>query len=339
MTNISISPGALVISLDLELYWGMRDIISVENYEKNLQGVRQALPAILELFERYKIHATWATVGFLYYSDVKQLQRNLPQALPSYQKEELSPLKYIRNLDQEDNKQLHFCPDLIELIKQCPGQEIGTHTFSHYYCLEKGQTQTQFKADLNAAIKVAKKANVETKSLVFPRNQYNQNYLEELSQCGITSYRGNESSSIYNSEAGDGDLLRKRILRLIDAYINLTGQNCYTWSQLNSEYPLNIPASRFLRPYSAKLKYLDTLRLRRITSGLKYAATRGLVYHLWWHPHNFGVNLPKNLDFLEKILQSYQKLNIQHQMQSLSMGEIAELYTVMPQEVSQVPII
>lgn len=334
MTNMS--PGILAISLGLELYWGMKDIIALEDYEKNLQGVRQALPAILELFKRYEIHATWATVGFLYYSDIKQLQRNLPQELPSYEDKELSPFKYIHNLSREYDKQLHFCPDLIESIKQCPGQEIATHTFSHYYCLEEGQTQAQFRADLNAAIEIAKKANIETKSLVFPRNQYNPAYLEDLYQCGITSYRGNENNPIYNSELGDGDRLSKRILRLIDAYINLTGQNCYSRPQLNSEYPLNIPSSRFLRPYSAKLKYLDILRLRRITSGLKYAATRGLIYHLWWHPHNFGVNLQENLDFLEKILQSYQKLHTQHQMQSFSMGEITELCTVLPREVEKV---
>jgi hypothetical protein len=65
-----LSLGTLVISLDLELYWGMRDVISIDDYQKHLVGVRQAIPAILELFEKYKIHATWATVGFLYYADM-----------------------------------------------------------------------------------------------------------------------------------------------------------------------------------------------------------------------------------------------------------------------------
>ncbi len=48
------------------------------------------------------------------------------------------------------------------------------------------------------------------------------------------------------------------------------------------------------------------------------------MYHLWWHSHNFGVNLDENIDFLEKILQYYQQLNIQGKMQSLNMGEITE---------------
>jgi peptidoglycan/xylan/chitin deacetylase (PgdA/CDA1 family) len=323
MNNSSL--GTLTISLDLELYWGMRDIISIDNYRKNLQGVRQALPAILELFKKYQIHATWAAVGFLYYADVEQLQKNIPRQLPSYDKPALDPYQYINTLEKESNQQLHFCPDLIELIKQYSGQEIATHTFSHYYCLETGQTQEQFKADLQAATATAKKANIDTASLIFPRNQYNQAYLGEVADCGINCYRGNETSFIYNDEKGNGDRSDKRILRLLDNYLNLTGQNCYSWSDLRSSYPINIPASRFLRPYSAKVKFLDGLRLRRITSGLEYAANRGLVYHLWWHPHNFGVNLAENLSFLEKVLQSYQKLNTQDKMQSRTMSEIAQL--------------
>ena len=323
----SLKQGKLVISLDLELYWGMRDIISIDDYQQHLLGVSQALPAILELFARYDIHATWATVGFLFYANLQQLQANLPQSQPSYQQAELSPYQYIQTLKIDKECKLHFCPDLIELISQYPGQEIGTHTFSHYYCLETGQTQAEFKADLMAAIATAKQAKIATKSLVFPRNQCNQAYLETIAECGISSYRGNETHPIYNDEGGDGDRLPKRILRLLDAYINLTGHNCYERSQLGSSYPVNIPASRFLRPYSPSLKYLDPLRLRRITSGLKYAASRGKIFHLWWHPHNFGVNLAENLSFLEKILQTYQELNAQNKMQSLNMQEIAELYT------------
>ncbi|MEL6928307.1 MAG: polysaccharide deacetylase family protein, partial [Cyanobacteria bacterium J06600_6] len=317
--------GNIVISLDLELYWGMRDIVSINDYQQHLAGVRQAIPAILELFKRYNIHATWATVGFLFHANLEQLKANLPQQQPNYQDSKLSPYKYIQTPDAEENQELHFCPDLLELIKQYSGQEIGTHTFSHYYCLERGQNKAEFKADLMAAIESAKLTNTTTNSLVFPRNQYNQSYLETVADCGISSYRGNETSSIYNDEAGDGDRLPKRMLRLLDAYFNLTGHNCYSRSQLSSSYPVNIPASRFLRPYSPRLKYLDPLRLRRITSGLKYAARQGQTYHLWWHPHNFGVNLTENLSFLENILQTYQKLNAQNKMQSLNMQEIAEL--------------
>ncbi|GAB4528315.1 MAG: polysaccharide deacetylase family protein [Pleurocapsa sp.] len=321
----NINPGTLVISLDFELYWGMRDLVSLADYEQQLSGVRQAVPAILDLFKQYNISATWAIVGFLYYQNAEELKSNFPSQLPSYHNRELSPYSYVATLNPESDRNLHFCEELIDLIKQYPRQEIGTHTFSHYYCLEPGQTAAEFKVDLEAAIATANRKNIDIKSLVFPRNQYNQAYLEVLKEVGITSYRGNETSQIYNSIDGDGGKLSKRLLRLLDSYLDLSGHNCYSLTQLKAGYPVNIPSSRFLRPYSDKLKHFDSLRLRRITSGIAYAAQHGLVYHLWWHPHNFGTNLDQNLHFLEKILRFYQELEQQNKMRSLTMEQLADI--------------
>lgn len=316
--------GIFTISLDFELYWGMRELISLEDeaFRQRLRGVDRAIPAILKLFEKYNIRATWAVVGFLYFKNSQELQANLPTKLPEYQNRELSPYDDVKNSDVENNC-YKFCPELIEQIRQSPGQEIGTHTFSHYYCLEAGQTQSEFQTDLQAAVATAKRANVETESLVFPRNQYNEEYLATISQLGLTSYRGNEKNWLHDWDNGKGNKLERRLLRLVDAYLPLTGHNCYSLEQLKSSCPVNIPSSRFLRPYSATLKPLNSLKLRRITSDLDYAAREGLVYHLWWHPHNFGIDLKPNLDFLQKVLEHYQSLKEKYQMQSLNMGEIA----------------
>src|SRR3546814_10818209 len=59
----SAGRGALVISLDLELMWGMRDHATTRDYGHRVLGEREAIPAMLELFEKSGIHATWATVG------------------------------------------------------------------------------------------------------------------------------------------------------------------------------------------------------------------------------------------------------------------------------------
>lgn len=320
--------GILTISLDFELYWGMRELVSLEDedFRQRLLGVYQAIPALLELFKQYNVHATWAAVGFLYFEDAIALQENLPTKLPGYDQGELCPYQDIESSDSATNK-FKFCPELIELIQKYPGQEIGTHTFSHYYCLEEGQTQDEFQADLQAAIKAAKQANLETKSLVFPRNQYNEDYLTTIAELGLTNYRGNETHWLYDWENGNGNNLNRRLLRLADSYLSISGHNCYSIEQLKAQYPINIPSSRFLRPHSAKLKPLESLKLKRITSCLDYAAQEGLVYHLWWHPHNFGADLEQNLEFLQKILEHYQGLNQQYGMQSLSMGEIAALCT------------
>ena len=324
-TSDRATKGIFTISLDFELYWGMRELISLEDaaFRQRLEGVYQAIPAILKLFEEYNIQATWAVVGFLHCENSQELQANLPTQLPQYQSQELSPYTEAKE-ENPATRQYKFCPELIELIQNCPGQEIGTHTFSHYYCLEKGQTEAEFKADLQAAINVATKANLATKSLVFPRNQYNEQYVNTMSELGLTSYRGNEANWLHQWNEGKGNNIERRLLRLLDTYLPVTGKNCYSLEQLRANYPINIPSSRFLRPYSATLKSLDPLKLKRIISELDYAAREGLVYHLWWHPHNFGINLAENLKFLTKILEYYQRLNKKHGMRSLNMEKIAQ---------------
>ena len=59
-------------------------------------------------------------------------------------------------------------------------------------------------------------------------------------------------------------------------------------------------------------------------NSMTHAAKNGLTYHLWWHPHNFGINLTENLAFLEKILQHYQKLAVKYSFNSVSMTGLAE---------------
>ncbi len=109
----------------------------------------------------------------------------------------------------------------------------------------------------------------------------------------------------------------------MDAYLNLSGHNCYSDDYMKGIRPINIPASRFLRPYSTKDEILESLKLRRITSGMTYAAKKNLTYHLWWHPHNFGINQNENFAFLKKILMHYKALNEKYNFQSLTMKELA----------------
>ena len=63
--------------------------------------------------------------------------------------------------------------------------------------------------------------------------------------------------------------------------------------------------------------------MRRILDDLTYAATQGLVYHLWWHPHNFGENIQENFAFLKAILDRHRMLKQMYGMESLNMGDIA----------------
>ena len=68
---------------------------------------------------------------------------------------------------------------------------------------------------------------------------------------------------------------------------------------------------------------MENLRLRRILKGMEHAARHGEVFHLWWHPHNFGANLAENMAVLRRIAEHFRHLQARYGMQSLSMAEVA----------------
>src|SRR5215475_4530212 len=57
----------VVWSLDFELRWGVHDVLGLDRdrYRKNLEGAREAVPKLLQLFTQRGVRATWATVGAL----------------------------------------------------------------------------------------------------------------------------------------------------------------------------------------------------------------------------------------------------------------------------------
>lgn len=320
--------GKFVISLDFELMWGVRDKRSLEDYGENILGVWQVLPLMIELFEKYNIKATFATVGFLFATSKDDLLKFCPEKSPEYKDLNLSPYNGYLNKVNDSNYKYHFASELIDLIRSYPNQEIATHTFSHYYCLEPGQNQDNFEQDILAAIQIAERKDIQIKSLVFPRNQFNDDYLEVIRSLGITSYRGNERSWMYNAVNGQGEKIFRRAFRLIDAYINISGHHCYSIDKIKLNRPYDIPSSRFLRPYSERLKIFEWLRLRRIRESMSYAAKRGEVFHLWWHPHNFGLNQKENMYFLSQILAHYKELNNKFDFESITMKELSDKLSI-----------
>ena len=318
------SPGALVISLDFEINWGVRDQQTLAQYGTNLLGVRPAIPAMLALFAEYDLHVTWATVGLLFFETKAEMLAQLPAVRPDYADANLSPYLVLDQVGPDEaHDPYHFGRSLINQIRATPGQEMASHTFCHYYCLERGQTVEPFRHDLQTALRVAAAQGMQLKSLVFPRNQYNADYLATCREAGISSYRGNEQSWIYKERSEEQQALYKRGARLLDAYLNLSGQHTARWADMARSFPYNIPASRFLRPWSGRLKPLESLRLRRILKGMEYAARHSEVFHLWWHPHNFGANLAENMAVLRRIAEHFRLLQARYGMQSLSMAEVA----------------
>ncbi|MCU0679668.1 MAG: polysaccharide deacetylase family protein, partial [Planctomycetes bacterium] len=190
--------GTFIISLDFELYWGVRDAVSLDRCRANILGAREVIPRILDILGGYNIHATWAVVGFLFFSSRDELRAGLPKLLPVYNDKKYSPYEYLKNIGQNENEDpCHFGLSLVKKIAAAPGQEVSSHTFGHYYSLETGQDRESFRADLRAAKEAAGRVGVEIKSVVFPRNQINPEYLPICREEGIGAVRGNENSWLY----------------------------------------------------------------------------------------------------------------------------------------------
>jgi peptidoglycan/xylan/chitin deacetylase (PgdA/CDA1 family) len=317
----------LVISLDFELMWGVRDRVgNCDPYVVNLRGARFAIPRLLEVFEEFEVAATWATVGFLFAASRLEREELAPALRPSYTDPRLSPYEETTGNDEEEDP-LHFAGSLIERIRRTPRQEIGTHTFSHYYAREKGQSQDDFGADLDAAIAIAARRGIELKSIVFPRNQHNPNYDDILMEKGITAFRGNPTSYAWRFvDNAESQGAPKRALRLLDSYLGITGAGTISWSGVLQANGLsNVRASYPIRPYAPRWRLLDSTRLMRIKKSIGHAARNKEILHLWWHPHNFGRHTDENLSFLRSIFQEFERWRRDEAMLTLTMAEVAEM--------------
>lgn len=325
-TNDGPDFGALVFSVDFELHWGVRDLCPPDgSYRENLLGERVAAPQMLKLFDEYGVAATWATVGFLFARTRDELEHFSPALRPNYDDPALSPYDEPLGADERRDP-LHYAASLIDEIRRRPNQEIGTHTFSHYYCLERGQTEAEFRADLQSAAAIAKQHGITPTSIVFPRNQHNPAYASALRDAGITCYRGTEQSWMYRDTVGPAQPSHVRAGRLADSYLNLSGTNLTAWDDVVEPSGLaNIPSSRFLRPHIPRLRALEKLRLKRVLDAMREAAEEGRILHLWTHAHNLGVNMETNFAFLRAVCEEFRVLQNRYGMRSLTMASAAAI--------------
>ena len=321
---MKLDQGHLLISLDFELFWGVFDVRSLESYKYNLKKVSEIIPRLLKLSDRYNIKLTFATVGFLLAKNKEELIQYSPEIKPNYSNFIFSPYRLLNGIGYNETEDpFHYASSLVSQIQQNGNHEIASHTFCHYYCNESGQIAEEFEEDLLANINIAKQHDINIKSIVFPRNQINEAYLKICAKHGVLSYRGIETHWMYNTK--DTKQLGKpinRVYRLMDTYLNISGHNTH---DLEINHGLvNIASSRFLRPYSKKLFFLEHLKIQRIKRGMTYAAKHKQVYHLWFHPHNFGDNTNKNFKALEELFIHYSMLKNTYNFESKTMKNLTE---------------
>jgi peptidoglycan/xylan/chitin deacetylase (PgdA/CDA1 family) len=320
-TARSQTSGGLVISLDFELQWGVRDIKRLNATQREiLLATRAGVPRLLDLFDEFSIHATWATVGLLFAHSKKEAEAFRPKRWPNYKDVRLQP--YLETTgDDERSDPFHFAPSLISMIAERKGQEIASHSFSHYYCMEPGQTGEDFEADLQSAVAIAANSGYKLRSYVFPRNQANPAYLPYLEKAGIWSYRGTEPVATKMAYSfAEQRHPHKRLARLVDSFVNVDGFQTFKWPGYSSL--TSVPSSRYLRAYRPVFSPFERWLIERIQTAMTHAAQTGEIYHLWWHPEDFATNYDRNLRLLRHVLEIFQECRDRYGMTSLSMADV-----------------
>lgn len=317
--------GRFIISLDFELMWGVCDHRSVGDYGDAILGGRRAIPLMLDLFRKHQVRATWATVGLLFARNRDEMRSFAPTVQPNYGAANLSPYPDLTDVvgkDEQDDP-YHFGRSLLDQIAQAEGQEIASHTYGHVYALEPGMSAAAWSADIQAACAIADHAGHTLRSIVFPRNQMGPEQIRICQDQGMTAWRGVPKGRIYRTRSGAEQSLPVRALRLLDGAVPVLGDQSFDMPA-PQEGGINIPASRFLRPWSSRMPIYSRLHQARILREMETAATQGKHYHLWWHPHNMGRNTAQNMAQLEVILGAFVRLRDQYGFESNTMADIAE---------------
>jgi peptidoglycan/xylan/chitin deacetylase (PgdA/CDA1 family) len=265
-------PGALCISIDLELAWGVWDRPTRDYFELCAQKERMIVRRLLALFSRYDVSATWAVVGRL-----------------------LDPLGPVP-VASATGRHVWYAPDLVEAINRAaPTQEIGSHSFAHIYC--QRTSRAAMREDLDAAKAIHIRHGLEWHSFVFPRNQVA--HVDLLRDAGMHAFRSADVG--WHMQARRAGLVAGRLANLADKLLPVPPTAV---CPVHAAGMVDIPGSmlllgrggirRLVRPGVVEAK----ARL-----GLRAAWQRGRVFHLWFHPSNFYYETDVQFGVLERVLR------------------------------------
>lgn len=317
--------GHFIISLDYELLWGLAgwDDEHLQSYERNVDNANGALCQIVDLLDAYGMRLTVAYVGAMNNSSINEMTHEKAGFDVEYDAPIFSSFKSSVPYAEKKNKpSLLLAKDMIEMLNQRANVELSSHTYSHYYCLEDGQTREMFAKDVALACLNAKNTEISLRTIILPRNQIHPDYMEVCKEMGITHYRGTLNNWLYRTEKTKSRFSVKGALRFLDTYVNISGANDYSVESCMGGCLVNVPGSRFLRPYSSSLSFLERMKIRRIKKSMTHAAKHGLIYHLWWHPHNFGTNTEENMQTLKMLCEHYSYLKNKYNFRSSSISDI-----------------
>jgi hypothetical protein len=306
-----------VFSLDAELAWGTFDIGGHRYLRDDYLRTRGEARRLLALQDRYNIPSTWAFVGHLMIDSCERCDGTTHADVlrPRY---DWYPRDW-HHLDPGTNvKQdpLWYGTDMLEwVMKTQVRHDIGSHTFTHIIVGDPACTREIALSQFRKCVEVHARYGLKLDSVVFPRNKVA--HLDVLRELGIVSYRGPEQSW-YQKLSGAA----YRAGHLIDNTLAVEPPT-YPLEGLADRGLVNVPGSMFLLPTNGIRKMVPSRsRRRQALRGLRRAAERGEIFHLWLHPVNLACS-PIMPQILEEVFQEVDELRRQGRMIVRTMADMA----------------
>jgi hypothetical protein len=303
----------VVISLDLELSWGMFDLSFDDNLIEMARWTHDiGAPNLLNHLTHNSLSATWAVVGAM-------MGHSLPDVsgLPEVEFRHFSRpwFSYVPKEGDESTHPEWFGASLVQMIKSAkPEQEIGFHSFSHVPFGIPGMKRERAIAEYQFCAQTAREYGIPTTCFVFPRNLVA--YLPELRDAGFNCFR-------------DIDELQVRFRNKALTSIGMVCGDFVGLTPLMIEPSLkdgivSVPGSLMIRCAAGWRKYIpDSSRLRRLRKGLDRVRRSGGVFHVWFHPENLYAEWPRLENVVARFLEELGVLVRNGDLRCLTMGQLA----------------
>ena len=272
--------GALCISIDLELAWGIWDRLDEHYLAKCAEIETRIVTSLLAQFERHEVPATWAFVARLLERD------DAACAKTAY------------------GERVWYAPHLIEAIKRSSvAHEFGTHAYAHRYFSTLSRAEAE--AELADAKRVHAAAGLPFESLVFPRNDIA--HLDVVAASGLRVYRGLDRGWFMTAR-DKGGKLAGRLAHLVDKALPIAPVPI---EAARHDGLVELPSSLLLLGRAGVRRAIPPrLMVEKARRGIAAARDSGKTFHLWFHPSNFYDEPDVQLAVLDDILAAARKQSL-----------------------------
>ncbi len=276
---MSIKKASFVLSIDLELAWGVWDKLDNLHIKRILDMERMICKKLINILDENNIPVTWAVVAALL--DNKN--------------------KMVNNQNQE----AWYAPDILDNILNSNEKHlIASHSYNHKEF--QNCSKDEINEDFEKATFFFKSKNINTDVFVFPRNKVF--HIDILKKFKFRTYRSVDKSwyrRIYNYNKYLG-----KISNIIDKAVPIKTNSVIT--TVDKFGLIEIPTSILLISKNGIRNIIsDFSMLKKIKNGIDLAIAKNECFHIWFHPSNFYFKTNKQFELLKEIIK-YVNLKRQH---------------------------